>query len=493
MLSLRQRAALASAGAVTTMAAVIVVMTADASAAGTRYEAETSPAVCTGTIDSNWSGFSGSGFCNGTNAVGAYAQFTVTAAAAGTATVDVRYANGATASRPADVLVNGVTRVAAVAFDPTGGWSTWVTKTVTVPVNAGSNTIRLSPTTSNGLPNVDYLDLGPGASPSASATPPGRPPQCTGSAPITCHFDVNPGNYTVTAWIGDQASAGNTSMSVEARRRILSAVTTAAGTITQYVFTVNVRQPEGQPTGQGGTGTPGLDVTFAGSSPRLSGLTVQPASSPLVVYLAGDSTVCDQPTAPYTGWGQILPTHVSAGAVVANYADSGESSGSFLSNSALFPTMKPLIKPNDLVFIQFGHNDKTTTASTFRSNLTSMINQVREKRGVPVLMTPPVRRLFSGSQLTDTALHVNSVGVNLPAEIRSLGSSLGVPVIDLTAKSEALVESLGPTASAALYLQQSVDGVTDNTHFSEYGAGRMADLVVQGIRERNLSLVGYLR
>ncbi|NUT18804.1 MAG: carbohydrate-binding protein [Hamadaea sp.] len=468
-------------------------MTADASAAGTRYEAETSPAVCTGTIDSNWSGFSGSGFCNGTNAVGAYAQFTVTAAAAGTATVDVRYANGATASRPADVLVNGVTRVAAVAFDPTGGWSTWVTKTVTVPVNAGSNTIRLSPTTSNGLPNVDYLDLGPGASPSASATPPGRPPQCTGSAPITCHFDVNPGNYTVTAWIGDQASAGNTSMSVEARRRILSAVTTAAGTITQYVFTVNVRQPEGQPTGQGGTGTPGLDVTFAGSSPRLSGLTVQPASSPLVVYLAGDSTVCDQPTAPYTGWGQILPTHVSAGAVVANYADSGESSGSFLSNSALFPTMKPLIKPNDLVFIQFGHNDKTTTASTFRSNLTSMINQVREKRGVPVLMTPPVRRLFSGSQLTDTALHVNSVGVNLPAEIRSLGSSLGVPVIDLTAKSEALVESLGPTASAALYLQQSVDGVTDNTHFSEYGAGRMADLVVQGIRERNLSLVGYLR
>jgi lysophospholipase L1-like esterase len=83
--------------------------------------------------------------------------------------------------------------------------------------------------------------------------------------------------------------------------------------------------------------------------------------------------------------------------------------------------------------------------------------------------------------------------VNLPAEMRSLGSSLGVPVIDLTAKSEALVESMGPAGSAQLYLRQSVDGVTDNTHFSEYGAGRMADLVVQGVRERNLSLVGYLR
>jgi lysophospholipase L1-like esterase len=336
--------------------------------------------------------------------------------------------------------------------------------------------------------DIDHLDVIVG-----DTTPPGRPPQCTGSSPITCTFAVSPGNYTVTAWIGDQASAGHTSMSVEARRRVLPAVTTAAGTITTHVFTVNVRQPEGQPTGQGGTGTPGLTVTFAGSAPKLSGLTVEAANSPLVVYLAGDSTVCDQPTAPYTGWGQILPSRVSAGAVVANYGDSGESTGSFLANSALFPAMRPLIKRNDVVLIQFGHNDKTTTASTFRGNLTSMIDQVRSRGGVPVLVTPPVRRLFDGNQLNDTALHVNGVGVDLPAEMRGLGSSLNVPVIDLTAKSEALVESLGPTASAELFLRQTADGVTDNTHFSEYGATRMADLVVQGVRERNLSLVSYLR
>ncbi len=122
-----------------------------------------------------------------------------------------------------------------------------------------------------------------------------------------------------------------------------------------------------------------------------------------------------------------------------------------------------------------------------------MINQVRGRGGVPVLVTPPVRRSFSGSQLNDAGLHINGVGVNLPAEMRSLGSSHNVPVIDLTAKSEALVESMGPTNSAQLFLRQSTDGVTDNTHFSEYGAGRMADLVVQGVRERNLSLVSYLR
>jgi hypothetical protein len=31
---------------------------------------------------------------------------------------------------------------------------------MTVPLNAGSNTIRWDPTTAAGLPNVDYLDVG---------------------------------------------------------------------------------------------------------------------------------------------------------------------------------------------------------------------------------------------------------------------------------------------------------------------------------------------
>jgi hypothetical protein len=135
-----------------------VLVAGPADAASTRYEAETSPAVCTGTIDSNWSGFSGSGFCNGNNATGAYSQLTVSASAAGTATLGVRFANGTTTSRPADVIVNGTT-VQSASFEGTGAWDTWVTKTLTVSLNSGSNTIRFNPTTSAGLPNIDYLDL----------------------------------------------------------------------------------------------------------------------------------------------------------------------------------------------------------------------------------------------------------------------------------------------------------------------------------------------
>ena len=138
-----------------------------AQAATTRYEAETAPAICTGAVETEYAGYSGSGFCNGTNATGAYAQFTVSAPASGTATLSVRFANGTTTARPADIIVNGST-VSSASFESTGTWTGWTTKTLTVPVNAGSNTVRLNPTSANGLPNVDYLD----AETSGTTTPP---------------------------------------------------------------------------------------------------------------------------------------------------------------------------------------------------------------------------------------------------------------------------------------------------------------------------------
>ncbi|MEU0256681.1 carbohydrate-binding protein [Streptomyces sp. NPDC006184] len=157
------RSALACAGL---LAGTLVALSGTtAQAATTRYEAESSPAVCTGTVDSGWAGFSGSGFCNGTNASGAYAQFTVDAAGAGTATLGVRFANGTAAARSATVAVNGAAAT-TVSFETTGAWNTWATKTLTVPVKAGANTIRLTPTGADGLPNLDYLD----ADVSAAAT-----------------------------------------------------------------------------------------------------------------------------------------------------------------------------------------------------------------------------------------------------------------------------------------------------------------------------------
>ncbi len=136
--------------------AVVTAGAGPAAAAATRYEAEN--AVCQGTIDSDHTGFSGTGFCNTTNAVGASVEWTVNAASAGTATLTFRYANGSTTSRPMTLTVNGAA-AGTLDFPGTGSWDTWANATVTAPVNAGSNTIRVTATTSAGGPNLDYLDV----------------------------------------------------------------------------------------------------------------------------------------------------------------------------------------------------------------------------------------------------------------------------------------------------------------------------------------------
>jgi hypothetical protein len=121
-----------------------------------RFEAE--DALCQGTVDSNHAGFSGSGFCNTTNAVGSAQEWTVTRDQAGTATLVFRFANGTTAARPMALTVNG-NPAGTVAFDPTGAWPTWQVASVRLPLAAGSNVLRLAALTAQGGPNVDYLEV----------------------------------------------------------------------------------------------------------------------------------------------------------------------------------------------------------------------------------------------------------------------------------------------------------------------------------------------
>lgn len=329
---------------------------------------------------------------------------------------------------------------------------------------------------------------------SAAAAPPAPNPadraKCTGTAPIKCHYAVAPGNYDVTVVLGSATKAAVTTVTGEQRRTMLPTATSAAGLYKTYSFSVNVRHPEGAPTDP--VGSDGLDLTFSGSAPQLSSIGVA-AAKPMVMYLAGDSTVCDQAGAPFSGWGQQLPQYVKVGLSVANYADSGETSGSFFKTASMFPAIKSRLKANDLVLIQFGHNDKQVTKAAYQANLGAMVDGVKAKGGVPVLVTPPVRRWFTGATLNSTGMLVNGLGVDLPAAMREVARAKGVKLIDLTAKSKVLVEGLGPANSGKIYLTKATDGVDDKTHFSAYGANELAKLVVQGMREINLSSVSYLR
>ncbi|MEV6957967.1 rhamnogalacturonan acetylesterase [Streptomyces sp. NPDC051207] len=303
----------------------------------------------------------------------------------------------------------------------------------------------------------------------ANAPSPGTA-HCTVTA---CHFDVPPGTYDVKVLLGGDA-ASSTAVGGEARRALLPETPVPAGERVARSFTVDVRDPEGEPTGAGGT--PGLDLTLDGAAPALADIRVSPARHARRIFLVGDSTVCDQYLGPYAGWGQQLPQYLRKGLSVANHADSGESTVSYLKDPRLFATVRPLIRPGDLVLIQLAHNDKTTDGPTYRANLEALVAGVREKGGEPVLVTPIVRRWFNadGTLNNGTALLVNGLGVDHPAVVREVAAAEGVPLIDLTAKTKALVESLGVEASKALYLYNEK---RDNTHTSVRGATAYADLV----------------
>lgn len=149
----------------------------------------------------------------------------------------------------------------------------------------------------------------------------------------------------------------------------------------------------------------------------------------------------------------------------------------------MWAAMQPQLRPGDVALVQFGHNDKQTTAEQFRANLTEIVRGIRATGARPVLVTPIVRRWFTGSTLNSTGLIVNGLGVDLPAEMRSVAATEAVPLIDLTARSRAVVEGLGPEQAKALYLTREK---RDDTHTSEYGATVYADLVAAGLRELDL-------
>ncbi|MFI6318018.1 glycosyl hydrolase family 28 protein [Nonomuraea sp. NPDC050556] len=119
-----------------------------------KYEAENA-VIAQGVVESNHAGYSGTGFVNGDNVIGAYVEWTVT----GPGALKVRSANGTTTNRPMALSVDGGAAT-TVNFPGTGAWTTWTTTSLGT-LTAGSHTVRLTSTTANGGPNLDYVEVAP--------------------------------------------------------------------------------------------------------------------------------------------------------------------------------------------------------------------------------------------------------------------------------------------------------------------------------------------
>ncbi|HSQ23687.1 MAG TPA: GDSL-type esterase/lipase family protein [Pyrinomonadaceae bacterium] len=226
------------------------------------------------------------------------------------------------------------------------------------------------------------------------------------------------------------------------------------------------------------------------------------AQEPITVYLAGDSTMARKlpEKRPETGWGEELQQFFDEAKVrIDNHAQNGRSTRTFIEEKR-WQAIVDKLKPGDYVFIQFGHNDESpekvdryTPPADYRHNLINFVNDVRAKKATPVLLTPVMRRRF------DKEGNFQDSHGKYPDLVRAVAAENKVAIIDMHRKSEAVIRQYGVEASKKLFLQLKPDenpnypkGIEDNTHFSPLGAGIMASLATDGIREQKLRLARYL-
>lgn len=200
----------------------------------------------------------------------------------------------------------------------------------------------------------------------------------------------------------------------------------------------------------------------------------------VTVHYIGDSTVARNNihSYPQTGMSQGLSLYLKETVSIRSYAKNGRSTKSFLDEGRFGP-VEAALQPGDFMLIQFGHNDEkddparhTDPDTTFTENLRLFVNTARKKGAYPVLITPIARRLFDEAGNFRPGSHGE-----YPAAMRRLAEAEQVPLVDLTAATEAFLASMGDEPSKPLFMWPK-----DNTHLKPEGAVKMAGLLAEGLR-----------
>ncbi|MGE7204302.1 rhamnogalacturonan acetylesterase [Sphingomonas sp. NPDC019816] len=231
----------------------------------------------------------------------------------------------------------------------------------------------------------------------------------------------------------------------------------------------------------------------AGAAPR----TLPPAR----VFIASDSTAQDYKPGKYplSGWGSMIRCAFGPEVTVVNRAIGGRSTKSFMAEGRLDAIARDL-RPGDTLLIQFGHNDanqakaeRYTPIPDYEDNLKRFIAVARDAGARPVLLTPVTRRAFKDG-------HVVPSFPTYSAAARRVAAQQHVPLIDLAALSERWIDRQGLEGSRVYYLHYAkgeglpgyTDAVDDDTHFSELGARRIADLVAGGLAKTDLPIARHI-
>ena len=317
---------------------------------------------------------------------------------------------------------------------------------------------------------------------------------------------VPDGNYKVTVTVGSKSYAGETTIYAESRRLLKENIVTRKGETQTYTWTLHKRSPriddqnvvkikEREKNYMNWDGK--LTLTFCGTAPAVTSIHIEPDSAATTLFLCGNSTVVDQEFDPWASWGQMITRWFDESVCIANYAESGERTTSFMASKRLDKALS-MAKAGDIFIVEFGHNDEKDKGAgsgawyNFSHNLKTFIDRVHEKKCEIVLVTPTARRAYAEGKLRDTHGEYDDA-------TRAVASREKVPLIDLTEMSTRLYEAYGEEGSkhflvhyaAGTWPDQDKE-LADNTHFNSFGAYEISKCIVMGLKKADVSVVSRL-
>jgi len=234
------------------------------------------------------------------------------------------------------------------------------------------------------------------------------------------------------------------------------------------------------------------------------------------IWLIGDSTVADyannydkdgnymKDRFPVTGWGQVFQEFVSGeklqelkpllqadSVIVEDRARGGRSTRTFFQEGR-WRSVYESLQPGDFVLMQFGHNDaakskpeRYVNEEGYMEFLRLFIQQTREKKAVPIILTPVARNYpWEDGKL-------KNVHGNYPDCAKQVATETNTMLIDLNEMSMEYFTEKGQEYVSSFYFmnlpagkyEAYPDGQNDNTHFQPEGAKEVAGLVYKGLKE----------
>ena len=221
--------------------------------------------------------------------------------------------------------------------------------------------------------------------------------------------------------------------------------------------------------------------------PLLLAVPATSAMSAAKIFIASDSTAQDYPPEKYpqAGWGTMLRCAIDDQTTVDNRAIAGRSTRSFINEGRLDAIARD-IRAGDTLLIQFGHNDanrqkpeRYTSVPDYKILLRRYIATATGVGARAVLLTPVTRRNWSNGRITPSFPEYSGA-------VREVARETGTPLIDLDTLSERWVERTGEEESRRFFLP-------DDTHFTELGARRIADIVATGLVPLDLPISAHVK